>query len=498
MKVMNTKHNKEILFVIPASRFNAHRYSIAYLYLSSYLLSKGYDNSIVEPHNLLNKKFKFHDLDEENKKVIFSRFRELIINCSPKIVCFNCFTPEFMEIVKLIRIVKDNSSAKIIVGGPHPNAKPEEFLDYGADFSIYGEGEVTLNELVEVIYHEEDDLSLINGLCWNQGEKKIINPPRPPIEDISKLPLPAYDKIDMERYLSIWDGTVRGFPLRAATIITSRGCPFNCSFCGCNKVFGRRLRFRSEKDIEEEIKLLVDKYNIEAIMFFDDTLTVSKEHLIMVARIMKKYNLLWDCQGRVNSLNEELIKFMKKQGCVQIDFGVESGSQRVLDEIIRKKIKIEDTKKAFALCKKYGIHPMANMMLGLPTETRQEMDQTFELAKKINASYYFFSVVCPLPGTDLYDMIGIDVKPEEYYKLDWGRPEIEEFNRSEVKEIYKLRNKYYKDLSKIMFKNALLDLPNYFKIWWKLPRKVERLRYIGKKLYNYFIFRRITGRPLRL
>jgi len=418
MQRLVTRSNKEILFVNPPSRFNTHRYNIAYLYLASYLHSKGYDSLIIEPHVLLNKKYKYHDIDEYGYKRIIANLASHIRKTSPKIVCFNAYTHEFMEIVDLIKLVKKNSNAKVVVGGYHPSAKPLEFLDYGADFSVFGEGEFTLHELVETLYNGNHDFHKIDGLAWKNGSKKILNHPRTGHGNLDDFPIPTYDKIDMKRYLSIWDGTVRGFPLRAATMITSRGCPFMCSFCGCNRVFGRKIRFRTGKDIEKEVKLLVKEYDIEAIMFFDDTLTVNKKHARMVARIMKKYGLLWDCQARVDSLDDKLVKYLKDRGCVQIDFGVESGSQRILDEIIHKGTKVEDASKVFKLCRKYGIHPMANFMIGLPTETAEEMEESFKLAKDINASYYFFSVVCPLPGTDLYDMIGIDVKPDKYYRLN--------------------------------------------------------------------------------
>jgi anaerobic magnesium-protoporphyrin IX monomethyl ester cyclase len=498
MQKLITQGNKEILFIIPPSRFSTHRYNLAYLYLSSYLLSKGFDNSIIEPHKLLDKKYKYHDINKANLKIILSNFAKLIKRSSPKVVCFNAFTHEFMEIANLIKIVKENSSAKIIVGGYHSTAMPSEFLDYGADFSVFGEGEITQYELVKAIYNNESDFSKINGLGWIKNSKKIINSLRVPTANLDDFPSPAYNKIDMERYLSIWDGTVRGFPLRACDMYTTRGCPYNCSFCGCNAVFGRKLRYRSEQRIEEEVKLLKNKYGVEAIMFVDDTLTVNKNHLKVICRIMKKHKMIWDCQARVNTIDSEMLELMTKSGCVQLCFGVESGSQRVLDNIINKGIKVGDTKRAFQLCKEHGIHPMANFMIGLPTETKAEMEQTFNLAKEINASYYFYSVVCPLPGTKLYTMAGINIPPEQYYKLNWENPQIEEFNRSEVKDVFELRNKYYQELNKTMFRNAFLDFPNYFSIWWKLPRKMRRINYVVRKLYNYFIFKRFTGKSLRL
>lgn len=489
---------EDIVFTLPISRITAHGYSSGILYLSAYLREKGYDNIIIEPHKLKKKRQIFHGLNKELFNELESNLYELLAKLNPKYVGIPSYTTEFNEVAKLIKGIKKICNARIIVGGCHATAVPEDFLNYGADFVIFGEGETTLLEVIKSLEEGKKDFKNIDGLAWKKENRIIINKPRALIEDLDSLPLPAYDKIDVEHYIKIWDGTIRGFPLRAATIVTSRGCPFNCSFCGCNEVFGRKIRFRGKGSIKKEIKLLKEKYKVEGIMFSDDILTVNKKHLKMVCEIMKKYGMLWSCQARVNSIDDEIMGILKKSGCLQLDLGVESGSQRVLDDLMGKGITVEETKNAFRLCEKYGINKAANFIIGMPTETKEEMEETFDLAKEINANYYLFSIAAPFPGTRLYKMIGGNISPDEYYKLDWSLPYIAEFNHSKVKDLFALRNYYYKKLSYIMIRNAILNFPKYFRLWLILPRKIQRLNYIIKKAFNLFIVKPIFKRPLKL
>ena len=133
--------------------------------------------------------------------------------------------------------------------------------------------------------------------------------------------------------------------------MTSRGCPYSCSFCQCNAIFGSKIRFRSAENIYAEIKLLKDHYDAEAIWFVDDTLPVNKRHLSEICAIMKELKMWWSCQGRIDTVDEKTVRMMSKSGCIQIDFGVESGSNRILREIINKRITVAQTKQAFAACR---------------------------------------------------------------------------------------------------------------------------------------------------
>jgi len=497
-----TKHDfkkDDIVFLSPLSRLVLHRYALGVLTLSSHLREKGFDNIIIEPHKLTKKKIKFYDMDNKLRKELETNLIRMMANKQPKYICITAATSEFNEAADMIKRIRDVcANSKIIVGGYHVNAVPEDFLHYGADFTVYGEGEITLHELIKRLEEGKKDFANIDGLGWRNKNKAIVNKPRTPISDLDIIPLPAYDKIDMKYYIRMWDGTVRGFPLKACKITTSRGCPYDCCFCGCPITFGRKVRYHGAERIEKEVKLLKEKYGIEGIMVTDDTLTINKDHLRKVCKIMKKYNMVWDCQARVNTFDEEMACMLKDAGCLQVCFGVESGSQRILDDIIEKRITVEEARIAYKICKKHGLSTMANFMIGLPTETRAEMEKTLQLAKELNANYYCFSIATPLPGTRLYDMIGVKIKPEEYYKLDWTTPHIKEFNRSEVKDVIALGEKFHNQLKGIMLRNGLLNVPKFIHLWLVLPNKTKRIFYVFRKFYNMFIFRPIFKRSLRL
>lgn len=220
---------------------------------------------------------------------------------------------------------------------------------------------------------------------------------------------------------------------------------------------------------------------------------------------MKKYNMIWTAQARTHAVTEEMLRIMKEAGCVQIDFGVESGSQRILDEIINKKATVDHARQAFALCKKVGIRAMANLMLGNPTETEEEMMKTLELAKEIKPDYVFYSIVAPLPNTTLYNMVnnmlpeGNKINVEDYKNIDWtGRNYTEKFNFSKVKDLSKVHAKFHRELHGMVIKNAMKNNIFYMKMMLTLPRKGARFKYISKKMFNFFVIKNLYHKDLRL
>jgi radical SAM superfamily enzyme YgiQ (UPF0313 family) len=240
---------------------------------------------------------------------------------------------------------------------------------------------------------------------------------------------------------------IRGFPLKGAMIMTSRGCPFSCSFCGCGLIFGKKIRYYSLDHIEREIKHLKANFHIEGLWIADDTFTVNIEHVKNVGQILKRHGIIWGCQSRVDIINKRLLHTMKDLGCVQLDMGAESGSQRILDNVIGKRTNVKQIKYAFKMAKKYDLRTLANFMIGLPTETYKDLRKTKRLAKKIKADYYVFSIATPLPGTRLYKIANEDIKAGDFSQLDWnGSALLERINKSEIKNLSKtvkeLRTKF--------------------------------------------------------
>lgn len=477
---------EDIIFVINPSLWYENMYPSGLLCLSSYLKKQGFDNLI------LDSRISQVEIEKPLREKILL---EKIIRVNPRVVCFSASHREFDEVVRInYALKKTNKDIVTIVGGSQPTYRFGDFLDNGFEFVGIGEGEITLYEFIRELFSGSLRWETVKGIAWKNKGQIIINPNRPLMSEneINGLDALPYGEID-PRYFDINIGTIRGLPLRGALLLTSRGCPFNCSYCGCNLIFGRKLRFRSLDKIEEEVKLLKNKFTIEGLWIVDDTFTIRKEHAIGVARILKKYGLIWGCQSRVDTINEELISIMHQSGCVQIDFGVESGSQRILDKIIDKKTNIAQITQAFALAKKYKIRTLANFMIGLPTETYHDFKETERIADLIDADVYIFSIATPLPGTRLYELVNENINPTEYSLLNWNGSNLtERLNKSEIKNLIKERLRLHQKY----FLNSLIKLiispVNY---WFFLKRryKLRRLSFVfrflsDKYLKQYFLF----------
>jgi len=461
----------DIVFVLNPQIWFERMYPVGILILSSYLKDKGFDNVILD--SKLSKK---QISSSECEKLIL----EKVLKIKPKIVCFSSTHIEFEEVVRINNAIrKKDKNIITIVGGPQPTYRFKDFLDNGFDFVCIGEGEKTLHEFVKEVMNKTYNWKQIKGLAWKDKGLNIVNEPRELLteEELNKLPMPSFDKVD-KKYFDISGGIVRGLPLKGALLLTTRGCPFSCSFCGCNLIFGRKLRFKSLEKIDEEVRYLKDNFDIEGIWIVDDTFTIKKGHLEGVAKILKKHNIIWGCQSRVNTINEEMIQIMKEAGCIQIDFGVESGSQRILDEIIHKGITINQVINAFMLARKYGIRTLANFMIGLPTETHGDLNATIDLAEKINADDYVFSIATPLPGTELYDMVDEDISPSEYASIDWNISCLtEKLNKSKIKNLTAV---YRKIRKRFLHKSLLKSMFSFYNLMFFLKRgyKLERIKFV--------------------
>ncbi|MBF0312295.1 MAG: B12-binding domain-containing radical SAM protein [Oligoflexia bacterium] len=436
--------NADIAFIVNPSLWYKKMYPGGILFLSNYLTTHGYHNTIIDSA-ISTQKIPFY---ERKNKLL-----EYLEKYLPQIICFSSTHKEFSEVVAInncLKITAKKSGKKIftIVGGPQPTYRASDYLDHGFDFVCIGEGEKTLLAFVQEIDSKQYRWHKIDGIAWRGDGVVTRNPPRSLMseQELNLLEFSAYKKISQQHF-DFNIETIRGIPLRTGMILTTRGCPFSCTFCGCPSIFGHKLRFRPLQSIEQELAFLQEQFQIEGVWIIDDTFTMNREHAFAVSDLLKKYNLLWGCQSRVDDRKEEFIQYFKKSGCVQIDFGVESGSQRILDQIIRKKIKVSDVKHTFTLTKKYKIRSLANFMIGLPTETAKDLQATKELAKAIQADVYVFSIAIPLPGTKLYEMVGESISPLDYNALDWnGSDLINKVNKSEIsnliEERQKLKRKY--------------------------------------------------------
>ncbi|MCK4351980.1 cobalamin-dependent protein [candidate division WOR-3 bacterium] len=318
------------------------------------------------------------------------------------IVGISILTPTYAQSVQVIRnIRRANSNVKIIVGGAHPTIMPREVLEENPeiDFVVISEGEFTIVELLNTLEKKESP-SQVKGIASQIDGKVRITEPRPFIKDLDVIPIPAFELLPMERYTPT-ASCYRNLP--GYFLITSRGCPFGCTFCF--HTFGRTYRFYSVNRIIEEMELLIIKYGAKEIMFSDDTFTINKARVEELCKglirqgIYKK--IKWSCAARVDCVDKTLLHLMKESGCWQIHYGVESGSQRLLD-IIQKGFTIEQVINAFKWTKQERINVRAFFMLGLPSETKEESLKTIEFAKKLDPDWAQFTVTVPYPGTKLH------------------------------------------------------------------------------------------------
>ena len=355
-------------------------------YLAAVLEQSGREVKIIDPNPL---KLSGEDIINSIKK-----FR-------PDIIGISSSTPNFLKAIDLCKKIKKTLNVPIIIGGTHITSVPEEILKYKCfDFGIIGEGETTILELVEKIENKED-VSNVKGIAYNDGGKLNKTEPRELIKDLDSLPFPARHLIPpLEKYMPT-RGTYKRLPL--GTIITSRGCPYRCSFCN-RAIFGNKFRHRSEKNVVDEIEILIKKFNAKEIKFWDDAINVIPERLINICNeiLRRGIKIPWSCIARINGMDEPLLKKMKEAGCWQISYGIESENQKILDNI-KKDLTISQIKEVVSTTNKAGIRTRGFFMLGLPGETKETMQQTINFSKSLMLDIANFYITTPYPSTDLYE-----------------------------------------------------------------------------------------------
>ncbi|PKN29545.1 MAG: hypothetical protein CVU64_07630 [Deltaproteobacteria bacterium HGW-Deltaproteobacteria-21] len=329
---------------------------------------------------------------------------ELIQGDGYQIVGVTMLTPMYARSVEVVRTIRDAfPEMVIVVGGAHPTILPKETLlrNPEIDFAVLGEGEGVMLNLVNALENEESTAE-IPGLAYRTGDEIRVNPVPMSVTDLDDLPMPARHLLPMNAYHMTRSRTKSN---HAYTVSVARGCPFDCAFC-C-RIFGRKVRHHSVDRILEEIRILIERYGAKEINLEADTLTLNKPFLnslceeLIRSGISKR--IAWTCESRVDTVNAELLRRMKQAGCWQISYGVETGTQRLLD-LIQKGITLERIERTFALTKQIGITIRAFYMLGLPTETREESLRTITFAKRLDAEWSQFTLCTPFPGTEMWNL----------------------------------------------------------------------------------------------
>lgn len=332
----------------------------------------------------------------------WDRLSKIVRNYSPSIVGIACWTQERGQTFKVAKLVREIlPESKIILGGHHATAFPQNmFVQAYADAVVIGEGEVTTLELVRAML-DGKSLDTVKGIAYSEEGKVLLTEPRNFIIDLNSIPYPNYSDFDLDNYLGIPE-----FKGRSASIMTSRGCPHKCVFCSAGFFWERRWRARNPDNVIGEIEWLYHKYKVRNFSFFDDNFTVNKERAIAICRgiIDRKFDINWVASSHVTHIDEELLRWMRKSGCDRIDFGIESGSPTVLRNI-EKKQSVEQIEHTFRLVHEAGIKPRAYLIVGCPGETKETIDETLALMKKIRPyDSRTAEIMLVFPNTKLYEI----------------------------------------------------------------------------------------------
>ncbi len=297
--------------------------------------------------------------------------------------------------------VKKEFQIPIVVGGPDVTSSWQDYMEHPAiDFAVIGEGEQTIVELANGLVSGKP-FENVGGLVFKRDGDVVENPPRAIMDDVDEAPMPARDLLDMGWYRGSIH--IRGSNHRGTTLMSARGCPWNCSFCDSRHTWTRRYRTHSDERVAEEIVGLLRDYKTRTYQFLDDTFPVNHKRTLSLCNVFahELRGIRWACQARVDRLDEEVLVAMKEGGCVQVEFGAESGSDRILERL-NKGFDVDQIRKAFALCRKHKVRTYANFILGAPHETEADVRATFDLYKELNPNSGDLWIATPYPGTDLY------------------------------------------------------------------------------------------------
>ena len=324
-------------------------------------------------------------------------------------------TSRYYKGMKYARMLKSKGT-KVVVGGPHASFMADEILGSGsADFVVRGEGEHTMLELVTVLT-EGGNPEQIKGLSYISDDQIIHNDDRVYSDDLDTLPFPARDLLDMDKYRTSKLGT------RSITsILTSRGCPYQCSFCASSKLAGTFWRARSVESIIEEIQIVKDTYGYRAFAFVDDNFTLNPLRVMDLCKEICKrgWDIHWWCFSRVDTIvrNPEMVSLMHKAGCRSTYIGIESRNQETLD-YYNKKISADISREAISILKNNKIEMTASFIIGALNENREMVEDTLKFAKSLNPNTVSFTILTPYPGTDLFKQVKDRIITFDWRKYD--------------------------------------------------------------------------------
>ncbi len=397
----------KVLLINPSGGYKHEYPPLGLLYIAAVLKKSG--------HEVL-----FFDEGVEFKKK--NNLLDYIGHFKPAACGIALYTTNLYEAFKTIgNIKKKYPDCVIFVGGPHATVLPEKTLSEcpAIDFLICGEGENTTVELLDKISNG-NTISGVNGLYYREGGNIKNTPPRLLIDNLDTIPFPSYE---LTRGLNYRFDTIRA-GRKVATIMTSRGCPYECVFCAAKAVWKKSFRRRSPENVVKEIAWLTQEYGYDELYFMDDLFAINSKWLDEFYLLMREYNirLPWKCLGRVDSLSYSDYERMGKNGCYVIQFGVESGDNRILCDI-KKKINTSEVRRAFSEARSAGLNTYGFFIFGHRLDTYQTVIKTVNFAKSLSPDFVSFFCMVPFPGTEVYDLVPQNLRFNwrKFAYSAWGR-----------------------------------------------------------------------------
>ena len=396
-------------------------------------------------------------------------------NFYPDVVGITSVTPSIPNAYAVAKTAKEiREDCTVIVGGPHVTFLPKQTLRECPfiDVVVKGEGEKTAEELMEAIEGKQP-LKNVKGITFRKGNGIIDTEPRHFIKNIDEIPFPSRDLLPMHLY--------QANGIKYTTMLTSRGCPFRCSFCSSSRLFGGFWRGRSPENVLEEIRIIYEDYGTRNVEFMDDTFTLDQKRAEKICDgiIREGWDISWGASSRVDTLSRKLVEKMKKAGCWILFLGIESGSQKILDSI-GKRITLQQVRKAVKIVKEFGIQVLGSFIIGFLRDTVETINKTIKFAKSLNLDYAEFSILTPYPGTPIYDYAS---KNGLLLTKDWSR-----YNAVEpIMRIKGLTEKQLKSLFQKAYITFYLRPSTIFK--WIRNRQFTFLKSATRLVMNYLLRR---------
>ena len=377
---------------------------IGLAYMAALLDGEGYEVTVIDCPPL---------------KLTYEDLKRALVLFKPDVVGITSVTVTFSSAAQVARVVKEACpEALTVFGGPHVSVLDTQVLGENpqVDVVVRGEGEQTMLELIKLVTESKlEHLSCVAGVTYRKNGQIVRAPNRSFIQNLDDLPFPAYKFFPLERY--------RVFGNLILPVISSRGCPFRCAFCLASRMAGSVVRVRSPKNVVDELEWLKNEFAPDAFTFHDETFTYDKNRVFEICEEIRrrKIDVPWDCSTRVDQISPELLHSMKAANCQLISFGVESGSQRILNAM-KKGTTVEQNERAIRLVKDAGISVTISVIVGYPGETMDTLGQTLDFIQRTEPDDVHMSLATPYPGIELTDMM-----KETGWKIseDWSQCDMQ-------------------------------------------------------------------------